>query len=131
MVKLCNRVSLNHCYGIFSATYQAISSFCLGELHLEICLKDLEEDHAGIPLNKSPPVVSYRETVCEESNQVCLSKSPNKHNRLYLRAKPMPDGLPEDIDKGDVSGLCSKELNESICSFTPLNSAPSITIDLF
>lgn len=21
-----------------------------GELHLEICLKDLEEDHAGIPL---------------------------------------------------------------------------------
>merc|ERR1719351_446308 len=74
-----------------------------GELHLEICLKDLEEDHAGIPLNKSPPVVSYRETVCEESNQVCLSKSPNKHNRLYLRAKPMPDGLPEDIDKGEVS----------------------------
>merc|ERR1711931_576304 len=74
-----------------------------GELHLEICLKDLEEDHAGIPLNKSPPVVSYRETVCEESNQVCLSKSPNKHNRLYLKAKPMPDGLPEDIDKGEVS----------------------------
>ena len=31
-----------------------------GELHLEICLKDLEEDHAGIPLKKSDPVVSYR-----------------------------------------------------------------------
>merc|ERR1719317_1451322 len=52
-----------------------------GELHLEICLKDLEEDHAQIELKKSDPVVSYRETVSEESTIMCLSKSPNKHNR--------------------------------------------------
>jgi len=74
-----------------------------GELHLEICLKDLEEDHAQIPLKKSDPVVSYRETVSEESNQMCLSKSPNKHNRLFMRAVPMPDGLAEDIDNGEVT----------------------------
>lgn len=73
-----------------------------GELHLEICLKDLEEDHAQIPLKKSDPVVSYRETVFEESDRMCLSKSPNKHNRLFMKARPMPEGLPEDIDKGDV-----------------------------
>lgn len=72
-----------------------------GELHLEICLKDLEEDHACIPIKKSDPVVSYRETVSEESDQMCLSKSPNKHNRLFMRAVNMPDGLAEDID--DVS----------------------------
>merc|ERR1712172_322948 len=74
-----------------------------GELHLEICLKDLEEDHACIPLKKSDPVVSYRETVSEESNIMCLSKSPNKHNGLFMRACPMPDGLAEDIDSGEVS----------------------------
>merc|ERR1712019_225860 len=74
-----------------------------GELHLEICLKDLEEDHAGIPLKKSDPVVSYRETVKEASTQVCLSKSPNKHNRLFMRAAPLPDGLAEDVDKGEVN----------------------------
>merc|ERR1712227_361720 len=74
-----------------------------GELHLEICLKDLEEDHAGIPIKQSDPVVSYRESVSEESNQMCLSKSPNKHNRLFMRAVPMPDGLAEDIDKGEVN----------------------------
>jgi len=74
-----------------------------GELHLEICLKDLEEDHACIPIKKSDPVVSYRETVSEESDQMCLSKSPNKHNRLFMKAVPMPDGLAEDIDKGDVN----------------------------
>ena len=65
---------------------------------MEICLKDLEEDHACIPLKKSDPVVSYRETVSEESSQMCLSKSPNKHNRLFMKAAPFPDGLAEDID---------------------------------
>jgi len=74
-----------------------------GELHLEICLKDLEEDHACIPIKKSDPVVSYRETVSDESTETCLSKSPNKHNRLFMRAQPMPDGLAEDIDKGKVN----------------------------
>merc|ERR1712165_445302 len=74
-----------------------------GELHLEICLKDLEEDHAQIELKKSDPVVSYRETVTEESSMMCLSKSPNKHNRLFMRAVPMPDGLAEDIDNGEVA----------------------------
>ena len=69
-----------------------------GELHLEICLKDLEEDHACIPIKKSDPVVSYRETVAEESAVTCLSKSPNKHNRLFMRAVNMPDGLADDIE---------------------------------
>merc|ERR1739846_170004 len=60
-----------------------------GELHLEICLKDLEEDHAGIPLKKSDPVVSYRESVETTSDRTCLSKSPNKHNRLFMTATNM------------------------------------------
>jgi len=63
----------------------------------------LEEDHAGIPIKKSDPVVSYRETVNDESTETCLSKSPNKHNRLFMRAVPMPDGLAEDVDKGEVN----------------------------
>jgi len=73
-----------------------------GELHLEICLKDLEDDHAGIPLKTSPPVVSFRETVIEESNIMCLSKSPNKHNRLYVKALPISGELQEAIEGGSV-----------------------------
>jgi len=73
-----------------------------GELHLEICLKDLAE-FCGVPLKTSDPVVSYRETVSEESSQVCLSKSPNKHNRLYMKAQPLIDELSDAIDKGTVS----------------------------
>merc|ERR1712167_545158 len=63
-----------------------------GELHLEICLKDLEE-FCGIPLHTSDPVVSYRETVSVESSMTCLAKSPNKHNRIYMKARPPRDAL--------------------------------------
>lgn len=35
-----------------------------GELHLEICLKDLQEDFmSGAEIKVSDPVVSFRETV--------------------------------------------------------------------
>lgn len=74
-----------------------------GELHLEVCLKDLQEDHAQVPLKFSDPVVSFRETVTEESDRMCLSKSPNKHNRLYMKAQPMDDGIAEDIEAGKIN----------------------------
>jgi len=74
-----------------------------GELHLEICLKDLQDDFTGIELKISEPVVSVRETVSAESNVDCLSKSPNKHNRVYCKACPLPEGLAEAIEAGKVS----------------------------
>lgn len=74
-----------------------------GELHLEICLKDLEEDHAGVPLRISDPVVAYRETVTEKSSITALSKSPNKHNRLYMIAEPLDEELAKEIEAGKIS----------------------------
>ena len=74
-----------------------------GELHLEICLNDLENDHAGVPLRKSDPVVGYRETVTMESSMVALSKSQNKHNRLYVKAMPLDEELTKDIEEGRVA----------------------------
>ncbi|KAL2861092.1 putative fermentation associated protein (Csf1) [Aspergillus lucknowensis] len=74
-----------------------------GELHLEICLKDLEEDHAGVPLRISDPVVSYRETVSSTSSMTALSKSPNKHNRLYLTAEPLDEEVSGAIESGKIS----------------------------
>jgi len=71
-----------------------------GELHVEICLKDLREEYAQCDFVMSDPVVSYRETVTAESSQTCLAKSPNKHNRIYLVAEPMEDDLSKDIEDG-------------------------------
>jgi elongation factor 2 len=72
------------------------------ELHVEICLKDLQDDHACVPLIIQDPVVSYRETVTAESSQTALAKSPNKHNRLYVTAEPLDEGLANKIDDGKL-----------------------------
>jgi len=74
-----------------------------GELHVEICLNDLENDHAGVPLRKSEPVVGYRETITAESSMIALSKSQNKHNRLFVRAEPLTEELAQDIETGRVA----------------------------
>ncbi|CAG8577660.1 17751_t:CDS:2 [Funneliformis caledonium] len=74
-----------------------------GELHLEICLKDLEEDHAQVPIKTGDPVVSYRETVQAESSITALSKSPNKHNRIFMKASPLQEELSNDIEAGKVT----------------------------
>merc|ERR1711912_100631 len=73
-----------------------------GELHVEICLKDLREEYAQCDFVMTDPVVSYRETVTQESSQTCLAKSPNKHNRIYLTAEPMPDELCSMIEDGKL-----------------------------
>ncbi|KYQ93770.1 elongation factor 2 [Tieghemostelium lacteum] len=74
-----------------------------GELHLEICLKDLAEDHAGIEIKTTDPVVSFRESVSAESSITCLAKSANKHNRLFVKAEPIPMELQNEIEAGSVS----------------------------
>lgn len=74
-----------------------------GELHLEICLNDLE-DLAGVSIRRSDPVVQYRETVEGiEEPFVCLAKSGNKLNRIYMSAQPMCEELCRDIE--DVSNF--------------------------
>ena len=69
-----------------------------GELHLEICLKDLIEEYAKCDLKQGDPVVTYKETITEESSQMCLSKSPNKHNRLFLKGCPLGEELSAEIE---------------------------------
>lgn len=74
-----------------------------GELHLEICLNDLENDHAGVPLIISDPVVGYRESIASKSSMTALSKSPNKHNRIYMTAEPIDEELALAIEAGKIS----------------------------
>merc|ERR1711937_814907 len=88
-----------------------------GELHLEICLKDLEENFMnGAELVKGEPVVGYRETVSKESRMTMLSKSPNKHNRIFCRGEPLkiwcfgPDGMGPNMVVDTTKGV--QYLNE-------------------
>lgn len=116
-----------------------------GELHLEICINDLKNTFMhGAELIVSQPVVSFRETVINESSQVCLSKSPNKHNRLFVVAKPLEEGLPEAIDMQDITPrddpkVRARKLSETygwdvtearkIWAFGPNTDGPNVLVD--
>lgn len=116
-----------------------------GELHLEICLKDLEEDHACVPIRTSDPVVSYRETIRAESSQTALSKSANTHNRIYMTAQPFDEEVSKDIEAGKIDPkeefkARARYLNEvhgwdlgdarKIWEFGPDGSGPNVVIDM-
>jgi len=55
-----------------------------GELHVEICLKDLREEHAQCDFVMSDPVVSYRETVGGTSR-------PDMPVQVAQQAQPLVD----------------------------------------
>lgn len=65
----------------------------VGELHLEVCLKDLKEDFCNNTVNFriSDPVVQYRETITKDSDHTIMAKSANKHNRLYFDSTPVSE----------------------------------------
>jgi elongation factor 2 len=82
-----------------------------GELHLEICLKDLRDDFMkGAPVKVGKPVVTFCESVSAESSQQCVAKSPNKHNRIYMTAEPLGDEFCQAVDDGSlkISGVETK-----------------------
>jgi elongation factor 2 len=124
-------------------TGQHIIAGC-GELHVEICLNDLQKEYANCEIRQSEPLVTYKETVSSTSNQVCMSKSANKHNRLYVTAEPLAEGLPELIEKGDLGPkddpkVRAKKLIEEfgwdkndtqkIWTFGPDNAGPNMLVD--
>jgi len=74
-----------------------------GELHLEICMKDLRDDFMkGAPIKVGRPVVSFNETITGETDRDCIAKSPNKHNRLYLQAEPLSEEFCTAFDDGTL-----------------------------
>jgi len=117
-----------------------------GELHLEICLKDLQEDFmGGAEIRISEPVVSFRETITDTSSRTVMAKSPNKHNRIYLIGSPLEEGLPEAIDEGHVTHKddpkirgrylaehfeWDKDLSKKIWCFGPETMGPNLFVDM-
>ncbi|KAG4950437.1 hypothetical protein JHK82_043796 [Glycine max] len=112
-----------------------------GELHLETCVKDLKDDFMnGIEISISDPIVSFKETVLEKSCHTVMSKSPNKHNRLYMEARPMEEGLVEAIERGKIGPknnnkmVCEefgwdKDLAKRIWCFGPDTIGPNMMVD--
>ncbi|MCX8195984.1 MAG: elongation factor EF-2 [Acidilobaceae archaeon] len=73
----------------------------MGPLHLEVALTLLKEKF-NVEVKTSPPIVVYREAVRSVS-QVFESKSPNKHNRLYISVEPLNEETLELLSKGVIT----------------------------
>jgi len=125
-------------------TGQNIIAGC-GELHVEICLNDLEKEYANCEIIKSDPIVTYKETVTAQSNQVCMSKSANKHNRIYGFAVPLDSKLTDEMEKGNIGPKDDPKVRANLLfndyewdksealklwSFGPENSGPNVLVDV-
>ena len=116
-----------------------------GELHVEICLNDLEKDFAQCDIIRSDPVVTYKECITEESSQTAMSKSQNKHNRIHGSSLPLHEDLPELIESGEISPTqdlkerskrladefgWEKDDTQKIWCFGPDNIGPNMVVDI-
>lgn len=72
----------------------------VGELHVEVCIKALAE-LAGCEVRAKEPSVQYVESA-SAVGEVCLAKSGNKHNRLFVQASPISDALVTDLEDGTI-----------------------------
>src|SRR5919202_3869811 len=71
----------------------------MGVLHLEIATSLLQE--AGLDIKTTQPLINYRETVKSKTG-VIMSKSPNKHNKIFMRAEPLSEEVIELIRSGKL-----------------------------
>ncbi len=85
----------------------------LGELHLDAKVERKIREK-GIEIVVSPPVVVYRETVAKPS-EVLEGKSPNKHNKVYMKIVPLEPGVYKAIKDGTIpEGKLKKKKPEVI-----------------
>jgi elongation factor 2 len=115
-----------------------------GELHLEICLQDLQKDFMGTEVKVSDPVVSFRESCFGKSNQTCLSKSANKHNRLFVEGETLSAEFCTAVDNGDIKAGTEAKIQgrqladdfewdvteaRKIWAFGPEGTGPNVFVD--
>ena len=115
-----------------------------GELHLEICLQDLQNDFMGTEVKVSDPVVSFRETCIGKSTETCLAKSANKHNRLFVEAEGLSPELCNAIDEKEIYAGADAKLQgrkladdygwdvseaRKIWAFGPEGTGPNLFVD--
>ncbi|CAG9326554.1 unnamed protein product [Blepharisma stoltei] len=69
-----------------------------GEVHLQRCIKDLEENFAKVPVTVSEPLVSFKETIVLEGKQF-TDITPNKLCSMTVSAYPIPEHILNFLDE--------------------------------
>ena len=75
---------------------------CAGELHLEIILSDLKEFYAKCDFVVEKPQVKYYEGFTGSVEDAKMTKSANKHNRIYMTCEPLDEEIIKNVDEVNV-----------------------------
>ena len=88
----------------------------MGVLHLEIATSLLQE--AGLDITTTQPLINYRETIRARAGPI-MSKSPNRHNKIFMRVEPLGEEIiemiktghiKEDMDKKEMADIKSQRM---------------------
>ena len=78
----------------------------MGVLHLEIATNQIKE--AGLELVTSEPLINYRETITQSTEPI-MAKSPNRHNKIFMRVEPLEPEIAEMCRTGELGEMKDKK----------------------
>ncbi len=77
----------------------------MGVLHLDVATHRIQD--AKVDIVTSEPLINYRETV-RGSCEAVMSKSPNRHNKIFMRVEPLEPAIANMLRTGEISDLKDK-----------------------
>jgi elongation factor 2 len=78
----------------------------MGVLHLEIATALIAD--AKVEIVTSQPLINYRETIRGSAGPI-MSKSPNRHNKIFMRVEPLDEKIAEMIRNGTLNEYKDKK----------------------
>lgn len=78
----------------------------MGVLHLEIATSLIQAEK--IEIVTTPPLVNYREAIRIKAGPI-MSRSPNRHNKIFIRVEPLDQPVIELIRTGQINENTDKK----------------------
>lgn len=85
-----------------------------GEVHLQRCIDDLQDNFSKVKLNVSTPIVPFRETIISPPKVDTLNEAISSENAVRL---PLPNPLLKEAEGGAAtSGLVTIQTHNKACT---------------
>ena len=78
----------------------------MGVLHLEIATALIAD--AKVEIVTSQPLINYRETIRSSAGPI-MTKSPNRHNKIFMKVEPLDEKVAEMIRNGTLNEYKDKK----------------------
>ncbi|MBI2643286.1 MAG: elongation factor EF-2 [Nitrosarchaeum sp.] len=79
----------------------------MGVLHLDVATHRIQD--TKVEIITSEPLINYRETV-KGSCEPIMSKSPNRHNKIFMKVEPLEPAIAHMLRTGEVSDMKDKKV---------------------